>query len=194
MTQSAFLETRAQMREDFETAVMQSIVEVQVKRISSSSWRAFFSAVAAVAAQRPAFEPITDKTLLNPAPDDWLMYSRTYDAQRFSPLKQITRQNVGAAEGSLQDRVRPGGQQESIPLVYRGVMYVVRAAERDPRDRRDDRRRRSGSTSGRPAQRASRRSRCTTTWSTGRRRTAHRAGARREDRRGPLGDEDRPAA
>jgi hypothetical protein len=27
MTQSAFLETRAQMREDFETAVMQSIVE-----------------------------------------------------------------------------------------------------------------------------------------------------------------------
>ena len=49
---------------------------------------------AAVSAQRPAFVPITDKTLLNPAPEDWVMYSRTYDAQRFSPLKQITRQNV----------------------------------------------------------------------------------------------------
>ncbi len=33
--------------------------------------------------------------LENPSPDDWLMYSRTYDAQRFSPLKQITRDNVG---------------------------------------------------------------------------------------------------
>ncbi len=33
--------------------------------------------------------------LLKPSPDDWLMYSRTYDAQRFSPLKQITKQNVG---------------------------------------------------------------------------------------------------
>ena len=42
---------------------------------------------AALAAERPPFVPITDKTLLNPAPEDWLMYSRTYDAQRFSPLK-----------------------------------------------------------------------------------------------------------
>ena len=32
----------------------------------------------AVSAQRPSFVPITDKTLLNPAPEDWLMYSRTY--------------------------------------------------------------------------------------------------------------------
>ena len=43
----------------------------------------------ALAAERPPFVPITDKTLLNPPPDEWLMYSRTYDAQRFSPLNQI---------------------------------------------------------------------------------------------------------
>ena len=80
--------------------------------------------VVAVSAQRPPFVPISDKTLLNPAPEDWLMYSRTYDAQRFSPLKQITRQNVAQLKEVFKLEF-PGGQQESIPLVYRGVLYVV---------------------------------------------------------------------
>jgi alcohol dehydrogenase (cytochrome c) len=77
----------------------------------------------AVYAQRPAFEPITEKTLLNPSPDDWLMYSRTYDAQRFSPLAQMTRANVGQLKEVFKLEF-PSGQQESIPLVYKGVMYV----------------------------------------------------------------------
>ena len=42
-------------------------------------------------AQRPTFAPVTGEMLVKPSPDDWLMYSRTYDAQRFSPLRQITR-------------------------------------------------------------------------------------------------------
>src|SRR6185436_16020237 len=44
-------------------------------------------------APRP-FTPVTEKMLENPSPDDWLMFSRTYDAQRYSPLKQISKQNV----------------------------------------------------------------------------------------------------
>ena len=83
-----------------------------------------FAAVVAVGAQRPAFVPITDKMLLNPAPEDWLMYSRTYDAQRFSPLKQITKQNVSQLKEVFKLEF-PAGTQESIPVVYRGVMYVV---------------------------------------------------------------------
>ena len=42
------------------------------------------------------------------------MYSRTYDAQRFSPLKQITRQNVGQLKEVFKKEF-PAGQQESIP-------------------------------------------------------------------------------
>lgn len=76
------------------------------------------------ASGRPAFQPVTDKTLLNPAPEDWLMYSRTYDAQRFSPLTQITRENVGQLKEVFKLEF-PNGTQESIPLVYRGVMYVM---------------------------------------------------------------------
>jgi len=40
------------------------------------------------------FVPVTEAMLLNPSPNDWLWYSRTPDAQRFSPLTQINRENV----------------------------------------------------------------------------------------------------
>jgi PQQ-dependent dehydrogenase (methanol/ethanol family) len=75
------------------------------------------------AQQRPAFKPVTDKMLLDPEPEDWLMYSRTYDAQRFSPLKQITRANVGQLREVFSKQFG-NGAHESIPLAYRGVLYV----------------------------------------------------------------------
>ena len=45
-------------------------------------------------AQQKTVKPVTPAMLLNPPADDWLMYSRTYDAQRYSPLNQINKQNV----------------------------------------------------------------------------------------------------
>ena len=75
-------------------------------------------------AQVQNFKPVTQQMLENPSPDDWLMYSRTYDAQRFSPLKQVTRDNVGQLRMAWS-RGLPGGQTETIPLVHDGVMYVV---------------------------------------------------------------------
>src|SRR5580692_1666308 len=38
---------------------------------------------------------LTEDDLKKPSPNDWLMYNRTYDAQRFSPLQQINKSNVG---------------------------------------------------------------------------------------------------
>src|ERR1043165_4496837 len=78
----------------------------------------------AVIAQRPAFAPVTQEMLLKPSPDDWLMYSRTYDAQRLSPLKQINRQNVGQLKEVFKKELG-NGPHESIPIVYRGVMYLL---------------------------------------------------------------------
>ena len=45
-------------------------------------------------AQVQNYKPVTQDMLTNPSPNDWLMFSRTYDAQRFSPLNQINKQNV----------------------------------------------------------------------------------------------------
>jgi len=48
-----------------------------------------------LATQVKTFTPVTQKMLETPSANDWLMFSRTYDAQRYSPLNQINKQNVG---------------------------------------------------------------------------------------------------
>src|ERR1700734_1323103 len=70
------------------------------------------------------FVPVTPEMLLNPSPGDWLMFSRTYDAQRFSPLKEINKSNVRQLRLAWS-RGMTSGQTESIPLVHDGVMYVI---------------------------------------------------------------------
>src|SRR5207249_5893734 len=60
---------------------------------------------------------------LEPGPDDWLMYSRTYDAQRYSPLNQINKQNVGRLT-QVWSNALAAGTIEIIPIVHSGVMYV----------------------------------------------------------------------
>jgi len=77
-----------------------------------------------VAAQVEAFEPVTQRMLENPPPEEWLMFSRTYDAQRFSPLDQIDRDNVNRLTLAWSRGLRDGNT-ETVPLVYAGVMYVV---------------------------------------------------------------------
>src|SRR5258707_13510708 len=78
---------------------------------------------ATTAAQVIDFRPVTDAVLANPDPADWLMLSRTFDQQRFSPLNQINKSNVGQLRMAWS-RGLPNGTQESTPIVYRGVMYL----------------------------------------------------------------------
>ena len=85
---------------------------------------AALAAGSGIYAQQQAFVPVTDAMLLNPPADEWLMFSRTYDAQRHSPLSQITRQNVGQLREVFKKELG-NGAHESIPLVYRGVMYLL---------------------------------------------------------------------
>jgi len=78
-----------------------------------------------VVAQQPGrnLVPLTEDNLKNPSPNDWLMYNRTYDAQRFSPLQQINKSNVGQLKLAWSFTEGPGAQ-EDIPLVHDGVMYL----------------------------------------------------------------------
>src|SRR5579872_3403679 len=75
-------------------------------------------------AQVQNYKPVTQDMLLNPSPNDWLMFSRTYDAQRFSPLNQINKQNVSQLKLAWS-RGMGAGTTETIPTVYRGVMYMI---------------------------------------------------------------------
>src|SRR3989442_11349168 len=77
-----------------------------------------------IAAQKESFLPVTQAMQAHPDPSDWLHISRTYDEQRFSPLKQVNRTNVAQLRMAWS-RGLPVGTQESTPIVYRGVMYVI---------------------------------------------------------------------
>ena len=79
----------------------------------------------AVQAQQPGrnLVPLTEDVLKNPSPNDWLMYNRTYDAQRFSPLRQINKANVSQLKLAWSVPLS-AGTQESVPLVHDGVMYL----------------------------------------------------------------------
>ncbi len=74
------------------------------------------------------FVPVTDAMLQNPAPNDWLMWRRTLDSWGYSPLDEITRDNVEAIRMVWSRALGPGLQQ-GTPLVYNGVMYMP-----NPRD------------------------------------------------------------
>jgi len=95
-----------------------------VMRVLSALALAILVAAATLHAQRPTFTPVTEEMLLKPSPDDWLMSSRTYDAQRFSPLTQITTENVGRLREVFKKEL-PSGVHEGIPIVYKGVMYLL---------------------------------------------------------------------
>ena len=90
-------------------------------------------------AQTGAFVPVTQAMQANPDPGDWLHISRTYNQQRFSPLTQINKSNVAQLRMAWS-RGLPAGVQESTPIVYRGVMYVMAPGASIAGARRDQRR------------------------------------------------------
>ena len=74
------------------------------------------------------FVPVTDAMLQAPAPDDWLMWRRTRDGWGYSPLDQITRENVSGLR-MVWTRALTRGSQQGTPLAYDGVLYMP-----NPRD------------------------------------------------------------
>jgi PQQ-dependent dehydrogenase (methanol/ethanol family) len=78
----------------------------------------------ATKAQVNDYKSVTQQMLQDPSPDDWLMYSRTYDAFRDSPLRQINKKNVSQLRMAWV-RGLGEGVTETIPIVHAGVMYVI---------------------------------------------------------------------
>jgi alcohol dehydrogenase (cytochrome c) len=70
------------------------------------------------------FQPVSEATLRNPAPEDWINWRRTDDGWAYSPLTQINRRNVDQLQLAWSWAMDPTGTQETTPLVYRGVMYL----------------------------------------------------------------------
>src|SRR5947207_11664121 len=82
------------------------------------------AAVSATLAGQKKEPGVSTDMLVTPPPEDWLMYSRTYDAQRYSPLEFINRRNVPQLKTAWTKEL-PNGNHEGIPIVHDGVMYLV---------------------------------------------------------------------
>ena len=77
----------------------------------------------------PSFSPVTWERLLNAAdePENWLMYSGTLDAQRYSRLDQVHNRNVGGLELKWAYQIPQLDRAETSPLVVDGVMFITEA-------------------------------------------------------------------
>ena len=79
-------------------------------------------------AQDHGFAPVTDAVLQHPDPADWLMWRRTLDSWGYSPLDQVTRENVDELR-MVWSRALAPGRQEGTPLAYDGVLYMPQASD-----------------------------------------------------------------
>ena len=74
------------------------------------------------------FVPVTDEMLQQPSADDWLMWRRTLDSWGYSPLDEVTRENVDQLQ-MVWSRALAPGRQEGTPLAYNGVLYMPQASD-----------------------------------------------------------------
>jgi alcohol dehydrogenase (cytochrome c) len=78
-----------------------------------------------VAGQLKNFVPITDNTLRHPDPADWLMARGNYQAWSYSPLAQITPENLGRLQLVWVWAMNDGGANEPTPIVHDGIIYLT---------------------------------------------------------------------
>jgi len=77
----------------------------------------------------PASEDVSDAQIVKAEsqPGNWLTHGRTYNEQRFSPLKQINDHNAGRLGLAWYFDLDTHRGQEATPLVVDGVMYFTSA-------------------------------------------------------------------
>jgi len=71
------------------------------------------------------YSTVTPERLQRPADGDWLMVRRTYDGWGFSPLRQITPDNVARLEPVWSFSTGAVNGHEATALVNNGVMFVA---------------------------------------------------------------------
>jgi alcohol dehydrogenase (cytochrome c) len=76
-----------------------------------------------VAGEVKNYTPVTDAMLRNPDPNDWLIIRHDYHATNYSPLNQITTQNVKDLQLQWVWAMNEGTNQPA-PVVHNGVMFI----------------------------------------------------------------------
>ncbi len=87
--------------------------------------------LAAIAQSAPEeWRTVTDARLQNPEPGDWAGYRRSDDATGFSPLAQITPDNVRNLRAVWSYSFKDNSRWTPTPIVVNGMMYVAQGSGR----------------------------------------------------------------
>ena len=78
-----------------------------------------------VSGQVGNYVPVTDDALRNPDPADWLMTRGNYASWSYSPLAQVTSQNVKHLQLAWVWAMNDGGANEPTPIVHDGIIYLT---------------------------------------------------------------------
>jgi alcohol dehydrogenase (cytochrome c) len=70
------------------------------------------------------YVPVTDEMLRNPPDGDWLMFRRNYQGWSYSPLKEISTDNVSKLTLKWMWSMPENGTMEITPMVHNGIIYV----------------------------------------------------------------------
>jgi alcohol dehydrogenase (cytochrome c) len=73
------------------------------------------------------YNSVTDQRLLEPEPENWLMFRRTYNAWGYSPLEQITSENVRQLRPVWTLSSGVTHNHEAAPIVNDGIMFITGA-------------------------------------------------------------------
>src|SRR5215467_7572899 len=71
------------------------------------------------------YKPVTPDRLKQPEDGDWLMYRRTYDGWGYSPLSQVTAENVSRLKPVWTMQTGQVEGHQAPPIVNNGVMFVT---------------------------------------------------------------------
>ena len=71
------------------------------------------------------YKTVTAERLTKPDDGDWTMIRRTYDGWGYSPLTQITADNVQRLQPAWVFATGVNSGHEAAPLVNNGVMFVA---------------------------------------------------------------------
>jgi alcohol dehydrogenase (cytochrome c) len=104
------------------------------RALAVSALAALSTLLVGLAQERPAapipatlqhYHPVTAERLLKPEDGSWLMVRRTYDGWGYSPLDQITPNNVAKLQPVWGFSTGVSSGHEAAPIVNGGVMFVA---------------------------------------------------------------------
>ena len=78
-----------------------------------------------VAGEVKNYVPVTPEMLKNPPAGDWLIFGRNYQRHSYSPLNQITRDNVKNLQLKWTWAMNDSGANQTTPIVHNGIIYLA---------------------------------------------------------------------